>query len=67
MESTSKDNASSRRPRFVLRPPDAVVDTWVLQRAIEARNPAWHEAERYIAPLPSQAVAALELAAEFLR
>jgi hypothetical protein len=67
MESTSEDNASSRRHRFVLRPPDAVVDTCVLQWSIEARNPAWHEAEGYIVPLPSQAVAAFELAGELLR
>ena len=49
-----------------MRLPDAVIDTWVLQRAIEARNPGWHEAERYFVPLPSQAVAAFELAGEFL-
>ncbi len=63
MESTKKPPKSPQPPRFVLRPPDEVIDARALHRAIEARNPSW-ETARYDHPLPRRAAAAFEVARE---
>ncbi len=51
----------------MFRPPAAVVDTSSLERAVEARDPAWRGALPFTGPLPDEALAALELAGELLR
>lgn len=63
MESTHKANTPSRPRRFVLRPPNEVIDVRLLERAIEARDPNWRTA-RYDHPLPRRASVAFEIAQE---
>ena len=44
--------------------PGAIVNVFMLQAAVEARDPHWRERDGYSAPLPPAAVSALEFVSE---
>lgn len=44
--------------------PGTVINVFMLQAAIEARDPNWRERDAYSAPLPPAAVSALEFVSE---
>ena len=43
------------------------IDAWILERALEARYPAWREAHGLTCPLPTEAVTVFERARDLFR
>jgi hypothetical protein len=63
--SKSSESPPDRLGRAIgIRPPDAVVDVFSLERAVADRDPEWRETAPLTCPLPNEAVDAFELAGE---